>query len=231
MENDISITYHIGRKPEGEHILEIPNIYENVSRNHAEFYKEHDDYILIDKSSNGTYVNGIRVKKTIIDQDDFVQLGSPDNGYVLAMSDLIALYEEEVEKNRTDFSEEFNLLNDIYETYDKKKNKLIKSSKISGVMPRIILSIIMIACIYFFPIPADLKYPLIMGVGILGMAVSVMSKSDQKMKKKLEDLVIEYNRVYVCPKCKNKLNIQSNSYNMLLEEGKCPYKNCDATYR
>lgn len=231
MENTLNIKYQIGREPEGEHVLEIPDVYENVSRQHAVFYKENQDFVLEDISSNGTYVNGVRIKKSVINESDFAQLGSLQNGYVLIVKDLIRLYNQEVEKNRTDFSSEFYELKEVYESFDKKRNKLIKNAKLSGVLPRILISIAMIGAIYFFPIPPDLKYPLIMGVGIIGMAVSVMSKAEEKMKKKLEELIIEYNRKYVCPKCKNKLNIQSKSYNMLYEDGKCPYKNCDATYK
>ena len=230
MEDNLNIVYKIGRDAEGELTLKVPDAYESVSRYHADFYQKNGEFTLVDQSSNGTYVNGLRIKKVNVTEDDFVQLGSVNSGYVLDIKDLIGKLKNETENRRTNFSTEFKELKKIYDDYDSQKNKLIKNSKINGMLPRIILSVVMIAAIYFFPIPADLKYPLIMGVGIVGMAVSVMSKSDQAMKKKLEKLVIEYNRKYVCPKCKNKLNIQSKSYNMLLEDGKCPYNNCDAIY-
>lgn len=231
MEESLKIVCQIGREPQGEFIHKVADSYESVSRSHAEFFKTESGYILLDKSSNGTYVNGLRIKKSNVTSDDFVQLGGVEKCYVLDVSKIIQDLDKEEEKRRTDYSQEFKMLEEIYNDYDRRKNKLIKNSKINGNLPRIVLSIVMILAIYLFPIPSDLKYPLIMGVGILGMAFSIVSKSEQAMKKKLEKLVIEYNRIYVCPKCKSKLNIQSKSYNLLLEDGKCPYKSCNAIYK
>jgi hypothetical protein len=62
----------VGRK-EGDLILDDPK----VSNTHAKFNMEEDDFVIWDfGSSNGTYVNGKKIRKaTVLEENDLVKIG------------------------------------------------------------------------------------------------------------------------------------------------------------
>jgi pSer/pThr/pTyr-binding forkhead associated (FHA) protein len=63
---------HIGRAPDNEIVLE--NLA--VSRSHATIHHEDGRYLLADlDSSNGTFVNGVRIKKTELADRDVISIG------------------------------------------------------------------------------------------------------------------------------------------------------------
>src|SRR5688572_25640167 len=62
----------IGRSRDNDIVVE--NL--SVSRNHARIRRQAGKYILTDlNSANGTYVNGVRVSKTEIVNDDVIAIG------------------------------------------------------------------------------------------------------------------------------------------------------------
>jgi len=62
----------VGRGRDNDIVLE--NL--QVSRNHAEIRKENDRFVLVDlQSANGTFINGVRVSKTEILDNDVVAIG------------------------------------------------------------------------------------------------------------------------------------------------------------
>lgn len=63
----------IGRSPSNDVVIQEPK----VSRQHAAINKYNENYILIDlKSSNGVYVNGIKIDEVILNHGDEVAIGS-----------------------------------------------------------------------------------------------------------------------------------------------------------
>ena len=63
---------HIGRSPKCEIQLQV----KNVSRKHARVFFRNEEYHIEDLgSTNGTYVNGIRVEKCILRNHDQVEIG------------------------------------------------------------------------------------------------------------------------------------------------------------
>lgn len=70
---DIKIA--IGRGVEGANVILVPSSLGKVSRCHAIIYW-HDGIVTIeDQSTNGTFVNGSRITKTRIYEDDIIWLG------------------------------------------------------------------------------------------------------------------------------------------------------------
>lgn len=64
--------YSVGRGVECQVQLLLPN----VSRTHAVIAFRHDDYYLRDlQSTNGTYVNGVRVCRCVLRNNDQIQIG------------------------------------------------------------------------------------------------------------------------------------------------------------
>jgi pSer/pThr/pTyr-binding forkhead associated (FHA) protein len=50
--------------------------YSNVSRHHAKVYSAGEEFVVEDTgSTNGTYVNGTRIAKCILRQQDLIQVG------------------------------------------------------------------------------------------------------------------------------------------------------------
>ena len=62
----------IGRSDENE--ITLP--FTNVSRNHASIFSRAEEYFVEDLgSTNGTYVNGVKVAKCVLRPNDLIQIG------------------------------------------------------------------------------------------------------------------------------------------------------------
>ena len=72
----MDIEIKIGRTVEGAGALRVPASYQKVSRDHATI-RWHDGVVTIEDngSSNGTFVNGQRITKANITENDTVWLG------------------------------------------------------------------------------------------------------------------------------------------------------------
>lgn len=221
----------IGREVSGEFDILVPSHYETVSRFHAELKEEQGQLVLIDYSTNGTFVNQRRIKRKQIQPTDEIYLGHLTDGFSLNTKKLIQIFQKQEQQTKTDFSEEFLQLKPVYEAYERERDSLMKTIKIKSIAPRLIITILGIVAILLLNISPELKIAFSMGIGLVAMLVSSLFVKDSANKKSIENLVIQYNRKYVCPKCQNKLTIQSRSWNMLYEDGKCPYSKCDATYK
>lgn len=80
----------IGRSPENE--LQIYG--EEVSREHSEIVSGAGQYQLIDRSSNGTFVNGKRIKRHKLDENDLIQIG--DNEFEFQETESSATKKDDV---------------------------------------------------------------------------------------------------------------------------------------
>src|SRR5688500_12555330 len=67
------VPFSIGRKTDKDLVIADPR----VSRDHAIFEQEGDDYYIVDQESKwGTFVNGQRVKRQRLQRNDLVQFGA-----------------------------------------------------------------------------------------------------------------------------------------------------------
>lgn len=72
-EFDVKDNTSIGRSAANDVVIQEPKI----SRQHAAINKYNDNYILIDlKSSNGVYVNGVKIDEVILNPGDEISIGS-----------------------------------------------------------------------------------------------------------------------------------------------------------
>ena len=68
----VKAVINIGRRLENDLVIDDPR----VSRNHAQLRAVEGHYVLLDRSSTGgTFVNGSRVRETIIYPNDTISLG------------------------------------------------------------------------------------------------------------------------------------------------------------
>lgn len=65
-------TYEIGRRSDAG----IPLIQPGVSRHHARLFHLHSEEIIEDlNSTNGTYVNGVRITRCVLQNNDVIRIG------------------------------------------------------------------------------------------------------------------------------------------------------------
>lgn len=156
----------IGREPEGSNAIQVPEAFNKVSRRHA-FVYEDDGFVIIEdnRSSNGTFVNGKRITKTQIYENDMVWLGGfGSDCYQIDVRSIIAScrrssypqpnryppqnhgmspQKPKIENSqRTDYSKEFVLLKQTYSNYHEELLDLKKKSNSRTQLPRVLLSMI-----------------------------------------------------------------------------------------
>jgi hypothetical protein len=221
---------NIGRATTKGHFIKVPDQYREVSRNHATITIDDDSFFIQDHSTHGTFINGQKFKKKKLNVEDEVLLANLMNGFQIDLKEIVNLYNSELQKNKTDFSKEFLQLKKVYINYENEIKKATSLIQLKSAMPKIAISIIAIILLILIDMPNNLRYPLMMGVGILGTLLTVKSNTTINIQKAQEKLMIKYNNEYVCPKCRNKLGINRRSWDFLKAEGMCPHKNCDATY-
>lgn len=87
----------IGRHPSND--ILFPKDLTIVSRNHAEIIREGNRFKLVDKSANGTFVNGKRVQETILKDGDVIEFaeGGPKVSFLTEMKEAEEREEEEPE--------------------------------------------------------------------------------------------------------------------------------------
>jgi len=57
-----------------DNLITLP--FPNVSRHHSRIFKSNEDYLIEDLgSTNGTYVNGIKIAKCVLRTNDIIQVG------------------------------------------------------------------------------------------------------------------------------------------------------------
>ncbi len=65
-------TYEIGRRSDAD----IPLIQPGISRRHARLFHLHSEEIIEDlNSTNGTYVNGVRITRCVLQNNDVIRIG------------------------------------------------------------------------------------------------------------------------------------------------------------
>lgn len=222
---------YIGRQIEGQEDILVDSLYGSVSRKHCKFIMNEQGVFVEDLSSNGTFVNGKRVKMKKVVDDDKITLGIDSPPYKVNVGNVVAKLNMLKNANKTDFSQEFLALKKVYEDYEKELDKVVLQLKMKNILPRIVLTLIVIVIIMKINLDSTTKMVLSMGAGVVGMAASVFGVKDSKGKKKREAIRIKYNRKYVCPKCQTKLYIGRKSWDILYEEGKCVNAKCNAKFR
>lgn len=243
METEIKI----GREVEGSAILLVPPTYKKVSRRHASLYWK-DGVVTIEdnESANGTFVNGKRVAKTKVGENDTVWLGGNNGGsdcYQVDMKKIFASCREMENKARTDYSKEFIKIKQAYIDYQKEAAELKQTSTKKSQLPRLLASSIpaVIGLIFFLatlgssnPNMMNIRIGIMMGgtalsglVGILTLGKS--TSTNEKMTEEITELQIKYQSRYCCPKCGMKYPFTTH-WKKLEAEGKCPNPRCDAQF-
>lgn len=230
----------IGKEVEGNNILIVPSNCKLVSRKHATLFW-HDGVATIEdnESTNGTYVNGKRVAKTKVTENDIVWLGGKggDECYQLDMKKIFDSCRMAEKKARTDYTKEFEDLKQVYMNYQAEVAELKKKTTQSSQLPKLLASLIpAVIGLVFLCVFEDVTLRIVsmsLGsvlsgvVGILTMGKS--SSASEKLNEEITEIQIKYQKKYCCPKCGMKYPFTTH-WKKLEAEGKCPNPKCDAQF-
>ncbi len=162
-------------------------------------------------STNGTYINGVRVVKKVVDADTPIQLGT---NFVFCCNMLA----KKADPLDAKFVEEFNKLEKVYNDYETERIKLQKTnSKIMLLrMLPMTLSGIVTAVVPFIPVR------IVFGVITLFLLVWQFAMSDKnpEKQKKLKD---DFEMNYRCPNLQCRQPLTNRSFAFLKDQGYCPY--------
>lgn len=194
----------------------------SVSSEHVKIILQENGKVLLEDldSTNGTFINGIRVVKKIIDMNTVVQLGKT---FTFKVRDAIPnpekfismpnnAYQTYIHGNAdeidVDIYRKFALLENVWIKYQKEKIALQKgaaSKNFLRVLPMALLGGIgyLLSCI---PELSGIRFTItLIGLCIGGIITFISYKSSTSLPEQMEKLNQKFQIDYVCPKCKQFL--------------------------
>lgn len=237
----MNIEIKIGREVDGGTALRVAPNHKRVSRQHAIFRWQDGVATLEDtESSYGTFVNGRRIAKTKVTEDDVVWLGGINGGddcFQLDMKKLFASCHEATDAQRTDYTDEFENIKQAYIDYQAEvselKKKVAKESQMPKILASIIPAIIGLVILCIPSIDMTIRF-VVMGAGtVISGLVSFLTlgksgAANEKLTEEITELQIKYQKDYKCPKCGKDFNLNTH-WRKLEAAGKCPH-GCGAKF-
>jgi len=189
-----------------------------VSRYHAKIIYAGDDIFIEDlDSKNGTFVNGLHIKRKKVTLSDTIILGKE---FVLNLDKL----RQQLPMSDEDFRQAFLALKKVYENYSEEKIKIQSEGQgkmmLKRSLPMVIPGLLMIVATTFLGTSA----------AIVGSALSVVimiagiiwaSRDVAKIPIRLAELREQFLWDYACPNCKREFG--ERPWELLRRQGKCPY--------
>jgi pSer/pThr/pTyr-binding forkhead associated (FHA) protein len=177
--------YKIGRNDDNDIKIKRPEI----SGHHCTItiISEHVIVLEDNQSTNGTFVNGVRIKRALITPQDEVMLAKLkvkfDKIFEKQVSKPTPAKAVENQAQSADYSDEFEQLKTVYETYRSAKVAAMGSGSLKqkGIQ----------AALSFIP--------------FVGSALGILASSTVNPQEKLFALSEEFKINYICPKCKRFL--------------------------
>ena len=238
----MKIEYKIGRDVAGEHIITVPSNCKKVGRLHVSLLWDDGVVNIIDnESKNGTFVNGRRIAKTRVQENDIVLLGGKeieDGIYQLNLKQIFESCRKLEKACRTDFSNEFKEIKQAYIDYKREEAELKKIVTIKSQMPMRIVSFVptLIGAVIVLLPGADPNARIIaisVGGAITGLInIFLMGKSagtTELLEEKILDLKSKYQPKYCCPKCGMQYPLTMH-WKTLKNKAKCPNPKCNAVF-
>lgn len=210
----MSIELQIGKAPENDIVIS----QQVVSRKHAKVTYVSEGVLLIEdlSSTNHTFVNDVMILKKQITPTDKVSFGS----YTIDTNLLFDEVKKRINATKTDFSAEFAALRKKYDDYEKRIDQLQKGAQAKPMYIRAGFTVAAMAVSFFLISDPNLKYPVMMGAGIVGGFLSVSKKGNTQMKDEIDRLSVELQRDYKCPKC--GYSLMGKRWNYWAGLGTCP---------
>lgn len=237
----MDIEIKIGREVEGKSILLVPSEYKKVSRRHATLLW-HDGTVTLEdnESSNGTFINGKRIAKSKINENDTVTLGGRKGEPETYLIDLKKIFNScrEAEKSaRTDYSKEFADVKQAYIDYQREVAALKKQASQKSQLPRLLATFVpAVIGLIIVVFSSDMALRIVsMSVGsvlsgLIGILTMIKGGAvNEQMTEQITELQIKFQPRYSCPKCGMKYPFTTH-WKKLEADGKCPNPKCNATF-
>ena len=185
------------------HLIIVNN---KISRKHAKISKIEDGQFLIeDFSTNGTFVNDKRIKKTLLKKEDKLRFADYEintNFILELLSNDFFLKNKNVNyeslKKHIEFTEKFFALKEVYKKYQNDKKKIVSGSAWKKTGFRALLALI----------------------PFVGNALGIMaSGTNEKQQDALMALSDQFKIDYVCPNC--KMFLGDLPWQGIKNQGKC----------
>lgn len=215
--------YTIGRSESNNIVIDDPS----VSREHLRIEMENAEKIMLEDldSTNGTSVNGKRVKRCSINAQDLIVVGN----YPIDTNFIIDQVRSMYQKESNDFTVPFQAMLSDFEMYEREKRNIFNSGKKAAYLRAGLTSVIVIILLAFPDIiPDGLRYPLILATGIIGSIFAVNSQNAGKRKDALDLLQARYEDKLKCPNIGCKAPLINRSLEAWKEVKKC--RKCGAKY-
>lgn len=205
----------LGRKVEGSSAVKIDNQY--VSAKHCRIWRDEQSgiyYIEDLDSTNGTFVNGIDVKRKEIQPSDEIMLGGAD-GYKFTLNQL--LEGDNGSCAHGDDGHNLQHLAKIYEEHHKQRNKLKARMQLFSTMRFVVPTLVSALAVYFVQGAQEVMG--IITVVLMILSIFVSSRLLRRTEAKLNELITQFQMDYSCPNTKRFYG--DKSWKVLQQEATC----------
>jgi FHA domain len=189
------IRLSIGRGDDNDIKLKDPN--NTIGRVHLWVNVNDDGSIFLEhrgsETSSKTLVNGREILSAMFKESDSIQLGNVQ----YQGQDFIKPIRDFVNRDRTDFSEEFQQLVPDFKAYEKQVAMMDKN--VVPTLMKALPSVAMAAASFMKEL--EPYRPYMLGGASLLMVLGVLMPANNKRKEKKELLDLEYSTKLKCPKC------------------------------
>ncbi|MBL0300596.1 MAG: FHA domain-containing protein [Cytophagaceae bacterium] len=222
MSNEIHIPeipiIKIGRHPDNDIVLEP----KDISKFHAKLYVCSPTSFLIEdtQSKNGTFFQGFRVERKLVDINDEITIGTT----ILQIKNLIKFERKNnIVKNGLDYSYEFNELRKVYDDYPllrktcRERDKIVKMWSVIGGSTIAVASTL-----------TGIGLLAIVSSAGLSMLIPTLVSTFLSTEEKLEILEKEYKAKYRCPNPDCQDSFGNKEWELLAKQKSC--KKCKAIW-
>lgn len=221
----------IGRSvPDGNYTVPPQEVM--VSRLHAKIIVGDDSIVFEDLgSANGTYVNGLRVNRKVLNTDDTIVLGGPQ-GYAVRVSDLLNCGTSVPDApspsmSDAEYSRRVAGLENVYNEFQTKQAQLQTQGQSRMMMRRMGPTMLVgaITTVASVLVPEALRVIVAVSGSVMTVVVFLIankwaSKATLEITNEKQALVEMFELDYVCPDC--KCSWKGRSYKLLRKQGCCP---------
>lgn len=210
----------IGKAPDNDLVVD----QDYVSRHHACLYGNDEGFWFLEDldSSNGTFVNDVRIKKKRVDHADRILLA---NRYPVTLSDIL--------QAGNDYREEFARLKEVYDQYVKEKVRIQSSNQFKT---RLLYSLpfalpgIIGVLVNFAGKGSAVWLAASLAITVCAPLIGIYFAARQaaRIPQELQELTNRFKIDYVCPKCGTFLG--EVPWESLKNRKQCPVSSCRARW-